>query len=97
MSIRQQNLEPSHGSIHRITAQQESQREGGRERARERHGGMAREVEMDKTAKGLKTLIDSRSMQRWERLLSLLLSFGIQLLLSSDSLKEIFIRSSVGS
>lgn len=58
---------------------------------------MAREVEMDKTAKGLKTLIDSRSMQRWERLLSLLLSFGIQLLLSSDSLKEIFIRSSVGS
>lgn len=58
---------------------------------------MAREVEMDKTAKGLKTLIDSRSMQRWERLLSLLLSVGIQLLLSSDSLKEIFIRSSVGS
>lgn len=58
---------------------------------------MAREVELDKTAKGLKTLIDSRSMQRWERLLSLLLSFGIQLLLSSDSLKEIFIRSSVGS
>lgn len=58
---------------------------------------MAREVEMDKTAKGLKTLIDSRSMQRWERLLSLPLSFGIQLLLSSDSLKEIFIRSSVGS
>lgn len=58
---------------------------------------MACEVEMDKTAKGLKTLIDSRSMQRWERLLSLLLSFGIQLLLSSDSLKEIFIRSSVGS
>lgn len=58
---------------------------------------MAREVEMDKTAMGLKTLIDSRSMQRWERLLSLLLSFGIQLLLSSDSLKEIFIRSSVGS
>lgn len=58
---------------------------------------MAREVEMDKTAKGLKTLIHSRSMQRWERLLSLLLSFGIQLLLSSDSLKEIFIRSSVGS
>lgn len=52
---------------------------------------MACEVEMDKTAKGLKTLIDSRSMQRWERLLSLLLSFGIQLLLSSDSLKEIFI------
>lgn len=58
---------------------------------------MAREVEMDKTAMELKTLIDSRSMQRWERLLSLLLSFGIQLLLSSDSLKEIFIRSSVGS
>lgn len=58
---------------------------------------MAREVEMDKTAMGLKTLIDSRSMQRWERLLSLLLSFGIQLLLSSDSLKEIFIGSSVGS
>lgn len=52
---------------------------------------MACEVEMDKTAKGLKTLIDSRSMKRWERLLSLLLSFGIQLLLSSDSLKEIFI------
>lgn len=58
---------------------------------------MAREVEIDKTAMELKTLIDSRSMQRWERLLSLLLSFGIQLLLSSDSLKEIFIRSSVGS
>lgn len=57
---------------------------------------MAREVEMDKTAKGLKTLIDSRSMQRWERLLSLLLSFGIQLLLSSDSLKEIFYKKQCG-
>lgn len=43
---------------------------------------MVHEVEMDKSAVGLKTLMESsRSMQRWERLLSLLLRFGIKLIL----------------
>lgn len=46
MSIRRQNLEPSQGSIHRITAQQESLRERGRAREMEKtwwHGQRGRD------------------------------------------------------
>lgn len=62
MSIRQQNLEPSQGFIHRITAQQESLRERKEELERwKRHGDMASEVEMDRSALSLKTLMESSS------------------------------------
>ena len=68
MSIRRQNLEPSQGSIHCISAQ-ESLREREREEPErwKRHGDMLSEVEMDRSAIALKTFIE-RSRERSEKL-----------------------------